>query len=138
LASVGDRSIVFAEVTTQRVTGHVTTMGAEQAPSVVLGTAERQPEVVRRLKRDLVVVLSDRACERPAVLNVDEIQRYRDCIRDEAKARGLSEETLASEALCRRHGAGRGVTPLGLLIPTTVRSPPSYAFFPRLSRPGML
>jgi prevent-host-death family protein len=73
---------------------YVSATEAKQALDAVLDAAQREPIVIRRQKRGVAVVLSLHEYQRLTVLNVDEFQRFCDCIGEQAQARGLTEEKL--------------------------------------------
>ena len=73
---------------------YVSATQAKQALAAVLDTAQREPVVIRRQRRDVAVVLSMQEYERLTALNVAEFQRLCDRIGEQAKARGLTEDKL--------------------------------------------
>ena len=68
---------------------------AKQRFAAVLDTAQREPVVIRRQKRDVAVVLSLEQYERLRGLNADEFQRFCDRVAERPSARGLTEDKLA-------------------------------------------
>lgn len=68
---------------------------AKQRFAAIVDAAQREPIVVRRQNRDIVVILAADEYERIRRANVAELERTMDRIGSEAKARGMTEEILA-------------------------------------------
>ena len=75
---------------------YISATEAKQALAAVLDAAQREPVVIRRQQRDVAVVLSVQEYERLTALNIEEFQRFCDRLGEQARARGLTEEKLAS------------------------------------------
>ena len=74
---------------------HVSATEAKQSFSAIPDAAQREPVVIRRQRRDIVVVLSIREYEKLTTLDVAEFQRFCDRIGERAAARGMTENKLA-------------------------------------------
>jgi prevent-host-death family protein len=73
----------------------VSATDAKQNLAALLDTAQREPVLIRRQKRDVAVVLSPQEYDRLRALNVEEFARFCDEVAARAEARGLTEEKLA-------------------------------------------
>lgn len=69
---------------------------ARQRFGAVIDTAQREPVVIRRLKRDVAVVLSKAEYDRLGAFNVAELEALCDSMADRARAQGLTGERLAN------------------------------------------
>ncbi|GJL60574.1 MAG: hypothetical protein NPIRA03_34310 [Nitrospirales bacterium] len=80
---------------------YVSASDAKQRLAAILDTAQREPVMIRRQKRDVAVVLSVQEYERVCALNREEFQRFCDRVGKRATNRGLTEtklgEILANE-----------------------------------------
>jgi prevent-host-death family protein len=74
---------------------YVSASDAKQRLAAILDTAQREPVMIRRQKRDVAVVLSVQEYERVCALNREEFQRFCDRVGKEATNRGLTENNLA-------------------------------------------
>jgi len=68
---------------------------AKQRFAAIVDAAQREPIVVRRQNRDVVVILAADEYERIRKINVDELERTMDRIGAEAAGRGMTEKILA-------------------------------------------
>ena len=68
---------------------------AKQRFAAIVDAAQREPIVVRRQNRDVVVILAADEYERIRKANIAELKRTMDRIGAQAAARGMSEEILA-------------------------------------------
>ncbi len=73
---------------------YVSASDAKQRLAAILDTAQREPVMIRRQKRDVAVVLSAQEYERVCALNREEFQRFCDRIGKEATNRGMTEKKL--------------------------------------------
>lgn len=73
---------------------YVSATEAKQTLSSVIDTAQREPVVIRRQKRDVAIVLSMQEYEKLTALNIEEFQSFCDQVAAKAVARGLTEEKL--------------------------------------------
>lgn len=73
---------------------YVSATDAKQGFAEVLDAAQREPVVIRRQKRDVVVVLSVAEYEKITRLNVEEFQRFCDMVGERAAWRGVTEQKL--------------------------------------------
>jgi prevent-host-death family protein len=73
---------------------YVSASDAKQHLAAILDTAQREPVMIRRQKRDVAVVLSAQEYERVCALNRDEFQRFCDRVGKGATNRGLTENKL--------------------------------------------
>lgn len=67
---------------------------AKQSFAEVLDTAQREPVVIRRHKRDIAVLVSPQEYERIHRQKVAELNRFADRISEQAAARGMNEAVL--------------------------------------------
>ena len=74
---------------------YVSASDAKQRLAAILDTAQREPVMIRRQKRDVAVVLSAQEYKRVCALNREEFQRFCDRVGEGAKKRGLTEKKLA-------------------------------------------
>lgn len=72
----------------------VTATEAKQGFASLIEVAAREPVVIQRQKRDVVVVLSMDEYDRLTRLNVGEFQRFCDQVGERAAQAGLDEDTL--------------------------------------------
>jgi len=73
---------------------YVSASDAKQRLAAILDTAQREPVMIRRQKRDVAVVLSAQEYERVCALNRDEFQRFCDRVGKGATNHGLTENKL--------------------------------------------
>ena len=73
---------------------YVSASDAKQRLAAILDTAQREPVMIRRQKRDVAVVLSVQEYERVCALNREEFQRFCDRVGKRATDRGLTEKKL--------------------------------------------
>jgi prevent-host-death family protein len=73
----------------------VSATDAKQNLAALLDTAQHEPVLIRRQKRDVAVLLSPREYDRLRALNTEELKSFCDEVAARAKARGLTEEKLA-------------------------------------------
>ena len=73
---------------------YVSASDAKQRLAAILDTAQREPVMIRRQKRDVAVVLSVQEYERVCALNREEFQRFCDRVGKNAADRGLTEKKL--------------------------------------------
>jgi prevent-host-death family protein len=73
---------------------YVSASEAKQRLAAILDTAQREPVMIRRQKRDVAVVLSVQEYERVCALNREEFQRFCDRVGKRATDRGLTEKKL--------------------------------------------
>ena len=73
------------------------TISATEAKQVgaLLDSAQREPVVIRRQKRDIAVVLSPQEYDRLRAINTDEFERFCDQVGAQAAKAGLTETKLA-------------------------------------------
>lgn len=74
---------------------YVSASEAKQRFAAVIDAVQREPVTVRRQNREVAVLLSPTDYRRLTGANVEEFQRFCDRVSGTAKARGMSEETLA-------------------------------------------
>jgi PHD/YefM family antitoxin component YafN of YafNO toxin-antitoxin module len=74
---------------------YVSATEVKQGLAAVRDAAQREPVVIRGQQRGVAVVLSMQEYERLTTLNIEAFQRFCDRIGERAKARGLTEDTLA-------------------------------------------
>ena len=74
---------------------YVSASEAKQRFAAVIDTVQREPVTVRRQNREVAVLLSPTDYKRLTSANVEEFRRFCDRVSRTAKARGMSEETLA-------------------------------------------
>ncbi|MEA2740931.1 MAG: hypothetical protein QOH05_4238 [Acetobacteraceae bacterium] len=68
---------------------------AKQNLGALLDTAQSEPVVIRRQKRDIAVILSAREYDRLRAINAAEFERFCDRIGEQAVAAGPTEAKLA-------------------------------------------
>lgn len=68
---------------------------AKQRFAAVVDAAQKEPIVVRRQNRDVVVILAADEYERIRRANITELQRIMDRVGAQAAARGMTEKKLA-------------------------------------------
>jgi prevent-host-death family protein len=68
---------------------------AKQNLGALLDSAQREPVVIRRQKRDIAVVLSPQEYDRLRAINTDEFERFCDQVGAQAAKAGLTETKLA-------------------------------------------
>ena len=68
---------------------------AKQRFAAIVDAAQREPIVVRRQNRDVVVILAADEYQRIRKANIDELQQTMDRIGAEAARRGMTEKVLA-------------------------------------------
>ena len=73
---------------------YVTTTDGKQKLAALLDTAQREPVVIRRQKRDVAVILSAEEYDRLRAFNVAEFDRFCDRVAGKAAARGLTARKL--------------------------------------------
>lgn len=73
---------------------YVSASDAKQRLAAILDTAQREPVMIRRQKRDVAVLLSVQEYERVCALNRDEFQRFCDRVGQGATNRGMTEKKL--------------------------------------------
>jgi len=73
---------------------YVSASDAKQRLAAILDTAQREPVMIRRQKRDVAVVLSVQEYERVCALNRKEFQRFCDSVGKGAINRGMTEKKL--------------------------------------------
>jgi antitoxin Phd len=61
----------------------------------LLDSAQREPVVIRRQKRDIAVVLSPQEYDRLRAINTEEFERFCDQVGARAEKAGLTETKLA-------------------------------------------
>lgn len=74
---------------------HVSATEAKQRLAALLDSAQREPVVIRRQKRDVAVLLSPHEYDRLRALNIEEFQQFCDRVAGRAAARGLTGSKLA-------------------------------------------
>ena len=74
---------------------YVSATDVKQRLAGILYTAQREPVMIRRQKRDVAVVLSVQEYERVCALNREEFQRFCDRVGKGAINRGMTEKKLA-------------------------------------------
>ncbi len=74
---------------------YVSATDAKQRFAEVIDSAQREPVVIRRQKRDVAVIMSAEEYERLRAATVTEFERFCDAVAKRAAARGLTEEKLA-------------------------------------------
>ena len=72
----------------------VTATDAKQRFAALVDAAQREPVVVRRQNRDVVVVMSAEEYDRIRGANVAELNRLCERVSERAAARGLTDEIL--------------------------------------------
>jgi prevent-host-death family protein len=75
---------------------YVSATEAKQDFGALLDTAQREPVVIRRQRREVAVVLSIADYRKLTRLNVEELERFCDMVGARAVERGLTEEKLAA------------------------------------------
>ena len=75
---------------------YISASDAKQRLAAILDTAQREPVMIRRQKRDVAVVLSAQEYERVCALNREEFQRFCDRVGKGATNRGMTEKKLAA------------------------------------------
>lgn len=73
---------------------YVSATDAKQRLAALLDTAQREPVMIRRQKRDVAVILSRAEYDRLRALNAAEFQRFCDRVAGKAAARGLTKKKL--------------------------------------------
>ncbi len=73
----------------------VTATEAKQNLGALLDSAQSEPVVIRRQKRDIAVVLSPREYDRLRAINTEEFKRFCDRIGAQAAEAGMTEAKLA-------------------------------------------
>ncbi len=68
---------------------------AKQNLGALLDSAQREPVVIRRQKRDIAVVLSPQEYDRLRAINTEEFERFCDQVGARAAEAGLTEGKLA-------------------------------------------
>jgi prevent-host-death family protein len=68
---------------------------AKQNLGALLDSAQREPVVIRRQKRDIAVILSAQEYDRLRAINTAEFERFCDRVGEQAVASGLTEAKLA-------------------------------------------
>jgi prevent-host-death family protein len=68
---------------------------AKQNLGALLDSAQREPVVIRRQKRDIAVILSAQEYDRLRAINTAEFERFCDRVDEQAAASGLTEAKLA-------------------------------------------
>lgn len=68
---------------------------AKQRFAAIVDAAQREPIVVRRQNRDVVVILAADEYQRIRKANIDELERTMDRIGTEAANRGMTKKILA-------------------------------------------
>ena len=68
---------------------------AKQRFAALIDAAQREPVVIRRQNRDVVVVLSAEEYERIRRVNISDLKRTMDRIGAEAAVHGMTEEIMA-------------------------------------------
>jgi prevent-host-death family protein len=69
---------------------------AKQSFAAIIDTAQRQPVMIRRQKRNIAVVMSVEEYERLTKLRTDEFQHFCDMVGEKAIKQGLTEEKLST------------------------------------------
>lgn len=72
----------------------VTASEARQGFAEIIESARREPVVIQRQKRDVVVLMSMDEYQRLVHLNVAEFQRFSDRVGARAKDAGMTEDVL--------------------------------------------
>ncbi len=73
----------------------VTATEAKQNLGALIDSAQSEPVVIRRQKRDVAVVLSPREYDRLRAINTEEFERFCDQVGAEAAKAGMTEARLA-------------------------------------------
>jgi prevent-host-death family protein len=73
----------------------VTATEAKQNLGALLDSAQSEPVVIRRQKRDIAVVLSPREYDRLRAINTEEFECFCDRVGAEAAEAGMTEAKLA-------------------------------------------
>jgi prevent-host-death family protein len=73
----------------------VTATEAKQNLGALIDSAQSEPVVIRRQKRDVAVVLSPREYDRLRAINTAEFERFCDQVGAEAVEAGMTEAKLA-------------------------------------------
>jgi prevent-host-death family protein len=73
----------------------VTATEAKQNLGALLDSAQSEPVVIRRQKRDIAVVLSPREYDRLRAINTEAFERFCDRIGAQAAEAGMTEAKLA-------------------------------------------
>jgi len=68
---------------------------AKQNLRALLDSAQSEPVMIRRQKRDVAVVLSPREFDRLRAINIEEFERFCDQVGAQAAEAGLTEAKLA-------------------------------------------
>ena len=74
---------------------YVTASEAKQRFAAVIDAVQREPVTVRRQSREVAVLLSPADYKRLTNANVEEFRRFCDRVSRTARARGMTEESLA-------------------------------------------
>jgi prevent-host-death family protein len=69
---------------------------AKQNLAALLDSAQREPIMIRRQKRDIAVVISPQEYDCLRAANIEEFQRFSDRIGERAAQRGLTEDQLTA------------------------------------------
>ncbi len=74
---------------------YISATEAKQALAKVLDTAQREPVMIQRQKRDVAVMLSAHEYEKLTAINLEEFEKFCDIVGQKAKKKGLTEEKLS-------------------------------------------
>jgi prevent-host-death family protein len=81
---------------------YISATDAKKTLGSVITSAQREPITIRKQNKDAAVIISPEDYNRLTQLNIDEFQRFRAEVAQEASRRGLTEEKL-KEILSEEH-----------------------------------
>ncbi|WP_323262555.1 type II toxin-antitoxin system Phd/YefM family antitoxin [Pseudanabaena galeata] len=67
---------------------------AKQSFGAIIDKAQREPVMIRKLNRDVAVIMSIEDYQRITRINIQEFQQFRSSIAKKTQKRGLTEEKL--------------------------------------------
>lgn len=73
---------------------YISATQARQSLSKVLESAQREPVVIQKQKRDVAVMLSMQEYQKLTALNLDDFEKFCDLMGRQAAEKGLTQEKL--------------------------------------------